>query len=197
MRPTPAPIPARRARYNLFGETDTLTIDGFTTSSVAPEEAVTMADPASKDELLNQAARDYKAFHETLTGLNEAHLTEVWLGTWSIKDIVAHISGWHREMGPALERLARGEKPVPPGVSYDDVDAWNARFAAAKQKASVADVLLEFDKSHEYFMHAAAGVPVERFQVGKTAWKLVDGNSAHHYREHAEQIRAWRRSHGV
>ena len=153
-----------------------------------------MAEPATKDELLNQAARDYKAFHEALTGLNEAQMTEVWLGTWSIKDIVAHISGWHREMGPALERLARGEKPVPPGVSYDDVDAWNAKFAAARKNAPVADVLLEFDKSHEYFMHAAAGVPAERFQVGKTAWKLVDGNSAHHYREHAEQIRDWRRS---
>jgi len=156
-----------------------------------------MAEPATKDELLNQAARDYKAFHETLTGLNEAQMTEVWLGTWSVKDIVAHISGWHREMGPALERLARGEKPVPSGVSYDDVDVWNARFAAAKKGASVADVLLEFDKSHEYFMHAAAGVPADRCQPGKTAWKLVDGNSAHHYREHAEQIRAWRKSRGV
>src|SRR2546430_8700733 len=62
-------------------------------------------------------------------------------------DIVAHISGWHREMGPALERLARGEKPVPAGVSYDDVDAWNAKFAAGKKGAPVADVLLEFDKS--------------------------------------------------
>jgi len=160
-----------------------------------------MADRATtsgtKDELLDQAARDYKAFHETLTGLNEAQMTEVWLGTWSVKDIVAHISGWHREMGPALERLARGEKPVPAGVSYDDVDAWNAKFAAAKKGTSVADVLLEFDNSHEYFMHAAAGVPTERFQPGKTAWKLVDGNSAHHYREHAQQIRAWRKSRGV
>src|SRR2546425_6173543 len=30
----------------------------------------------TKDELLDQAARDYKAFHETLTGLNEAQMTE-------------------------------------------------------------------------------------------------------------------------
>ena len=154
-------------------------------------------EPKTKDELLNQAARDYKAFHETLTGLNEQDMGEVWLGRWSIRDIVAHISGWHREMGPALERLARGEKPVPEGVSYDDVDGWNAKFAAARQKDSVADVLLEFDKSHEYFMHAAAGVPAERVVPGKTAWKIVNDNSAHHYREHAEQIRAWRRSRGV
>jgi hypothetical protein len=152
--------------------------------------------PATKDELLNLAAREYKAFHESLQGLNESHMNEVWLGTWSVKDVVAHISGWHREMGPALERLARGEKPIPGGVSYDDVDGWNAKFTAARRDAPVADVLLEFDKSHEYFMHAAASVPAERFQPGKTAWKIVDGNSAHHYREHAGQIRGWRKTRG-
>ena len=154
-------------------------------------------EPKTKDELLNQAARDYKAFHEALTGLNEADMNEVWLGHWSVKDIVAHISGWHRELGPALERLARGERPVPEGVSYDDVDGWNAKFTAAKQKAPVADVLLEFDKSHEYFMHAAASVSADRLVPGKTAWRIVDGNTAHQYREHTAQIRAWRRSRGV
>jgi hypothetical protein len=152
---------------------------------------------SAKDDLLTQAAREYKAFHEAVQGLNEAHMTEVWLGTWSIKDIVAHISGWHREIGPALERIARGERPVPEGVSYDDVDAWNAKFAAATQGAEVALVLLEFDRSHEYFMNIAANVPEARFVPGRTAYKLVDLNSAHHYREHGEQIRAWRESRGV
>lgn len=150
-----------------------------------------------KQQLLNEAAREYKAFHDAIKGLNEEQMTEVWLGTWGVKEIVAHMSGWHREMGPALERLARGEKPIPPGVSYDDVDTWNAKFAAAARDLEVADVLLEFDRSHEYFMHAADQVPEERFQPGKTAWKIVDGNSAHHYREHAEQVRAWRDSRGV
>lgn len=151
----------------------------------------------AKDELLNAAAREYQAFHEVLRGLNEEQMTEVWLGRWSVKDIVAHMSGWHRELGPALERMARGERPVLEGVRYDDVDAWNARFAAAARDAKVADVLLEFDKSHEYFMHLAATVPAERYQPGKTAHKIVDLNSAHHYQEHGGQIRAWRTSRGI
>jgi hypothetical protein len=151
----------------------------------------------TKEELLNEAAREYKRFHEALQGLNEAQMTEVWFGTWAVRDIVAHIAGWHEEMGPALERLSRGERPVPEGVSYDDVDAWNERFASARRKTPVADVLLELDKTHEYFLRAAAGVPAERFQPGKTAWKIVDQNTGHHYHEHAEQIRAWRTSRGI
>lgn len=150
-----------------------------------------------KQELLNAAAREYRALHDALKGLNEEQMTEVWLGTWSVREIIAHMSGWHREMTPALERLARGERPIPPGVSYDDVDGWNARLAAPAQGRAVADVLLEFDRTHEAFMHAADQVPEARFESGKTAWKIVDLNSAHHYREHGDQIRAWRRSRGV
>lgn len=151
----------------------------------------------TKDELLNEAAREYRALHEAWQGLNETQMTEVWLGTWSVRDIAAHIAGWHLEMAPALERLARGERPIREGVSYDDVDAWNARFADARRRTPVAEVLLELDRTHEAFMRAAAVVPVERFQPGKTAWKIVDGNSAHHYREHGEQVRAWRAARGL
>ena len=152
---------------------------------------------SNKQELLNEAARQYTAFHETIHGLNEEHMTEVWLGTWSVRDIVAHLSGWHLELGPALERMARGERPIPEGTSYDDVNLWNETFVAATRGAPVAEVLLNLDKSHEYFMHAAAQVPEDRFVEGKTAWKIVDLNSAHHYQEHGDQIRAWRARRGI
>jgi hypothetical protein len=147
---------------------------------------------SAKQALLDRAAEEFRAFHEAVHGLTEEQLTEVWLDTWSIRDIAAHMAGWHREMIPALERLARGERPIPAGVSYDDADAWNARFAAARSAEPVTDVLLDLDASHEAFMHAAAGVPEERFQPDRTAYRIVDLNSAHHYREHGDQIRAWR-----
>ena len=90
------------------------------------------------------------------------------------------------------------ERPVPDGQNYEaEVDAWNEKFAASKRNTPVADVLLELDESHEYFMHAAAQVPEERVVEGKTAWKIVDLNSAHHYKEHGDQIRAWRAAKGI
>lgn len=152
---------------------------------------------SSKDELLLAAAREYKAFHEALHGLNEDQMAEVWLGTWSVKEIVAHMSGWHRELLPVLDRIARGERPVPQGVSYDDIDAWNARFAAPARDTEVTALLLALDRSHEDFMLAAARFPAERLQPDKTAYRTVDGVTAHHYREHADQIRTWRASRKV
>ncbi len=151
----------------------------------------------TKAELLNRAAREYNAFEAAIHGLNEDQLTEVWFDTWSICDIVAHMSGWHREMGPALERLARREKPLPAGVTYDDVDDWNAKFALARKRWQVADVLLELDRTHEYFMHAAAEVPDDRVEPGRTAYRIIDSVSAEHYKEHSDQILGWRRERGV
>ena len=68
-----------------------------------------------KNDLLREAALQYRAFHEAMHGLNEEQLTEMWLGAWSIRDIIAHIAGWHREMTPALERLASGQRPISRG----------------------------------------------------------------------------------
>ena len=151
----------------------------------------------TKDDLLGRAARELRALHDALRGLNESDTTRVWLGAWSVRDIVAHISGWHRELGPALERMARGERPIPEGTSYEDVDAWNSKFAGAKKDSPVSEVLRELDLSHEYFMALAARVPEERFVPGKTAYRIVDLNSAHHYKDHGDQIRAWRQSKGL
>lgn len=152
---------------------------------------------SAKSDVLAEAAREFTALHEAVEGLNEDEMNEVWLGHWSVKDIAAHIAGWHREMTPALERLARGEKALPAGTSYEDVDAWNARFVEAQRGVAVTDVLLELDRTHESFLRAADGVPDDRFQPGRTAWTLVNGSSAHHYREHAAQIRAWRAARGI
>ena len=49
------------------------------------------------------------------------------------------MSGWHGELGPALERMARSERPIPEDKNYDaDADGWNAKFAAAKRDTPVS-----------------------------------------------------------
>jgi hypothetical protein len=40
-------------------------------------------------------------------------------------------------------------------------------------------------------------VPEERYEPGKTAYKIVDLNSAHHYKAHGEEIREWRAGRGL
>jgi hypothetical protein len=153
--------------------------------------------PDDKRQLLAEAETEFQALKRAVAGLDETRMREVWCGSWSVREILGHISGWHREMLPALERLSRGEKPIAAGVSYADVDAWNAKFAEAKRGWATADILRELDASHADFMRAAAAVPDERVVPERTAWKLLDANSRHHYREHIDDILAWRKRQGI
>ena len=150
-----------------------------------------------KDDLLRQAEDDFAALRRALVGLDDEAMRRPWLGVWGVREILAHIAGWHREMTPVLERLARGERPIPEGVSYENFDGWNARHVSARRGLTVAGIRAELETSHREFLAAARAVPESRFGPDKTATRIVDLNGPHHYREHAAQIRTWRRGAGL
>lgn len=146
----------------------------------------------AKQELLQQAEQEFDGLKAAVKDLDETQMSQVWLGTWGVREILAHAAGWHREMVPALERIGRGEAPYPDGA-YDDFDNWNARFVEARKGQPGADLLRELDASHRAVLSAAGRLSDEHFGEGKPASGLLDGITAGHYREHAEQIRQWRR----
>jgi uncharacterized protein DUF1706 len=150
-----------------------------------------------KDDLLRQADDDFGALKRALVGLSDDAMRQQWCGVWGVREILAHIAGWQREMIPALERVARGEKPIPDGVSYEDLDGWNARHVGARRGLTVEGIRAELDASHRDFLAAARAVPEARFAPDKTATRVVDLNGPHHYREHTAQIRAWRARAGL
>ncbi len=108
-----------------------------------------------------------------------------------VREIMAHIAGWHREMVPALERLARGKPPYADGA-YDDFDRWNATFVEARRAVTAAAILREADVSHRDLLRAVAGLSDTQVAEGQPARGLVDGVGASHSREHAAQIVEWR-----
>src|SRR5437879_3620666 len=80
---------------------------------------------SDRAELLREADHAFGELREAIGGLAEEQMGRVWLGTWGVREILIHVSGWHRAMTPALEHIARGEAPYPPGT-YDDFNAWSA-----------------------------------------------------------------------
>ena len=146
---------------------------------------------SDKATLLRQDDELFTELREATEGLSDDAVRTVWLGTWSVREILIHVSGWHREMVPAFERIARGEAPFEPGT-YDDYDAWNAKLVAGQAGASVADVRGELVAAHAAFVRAASQMPEAAFAAGAESRGLFEGTGPAHYREHAEQIRAWR-----
>jgi hypothetical protein len=146
---------------------------------------------SDKATLLREADEAFTELRQAIDGLTDEAMRRVWLGTWGVREILIHISGWHDVMVPALGRVARGEAPYPAGT-YDDFDAWNARFVAQKAGVKTADVVAELDASHRRLVAAAAAVPEAHFGPGGAARDPFDGAGPGHYREHSAQIRQWR-----
>jgi len=147
---------------------------------------------SDKSTMLRQAEDAFSELRQAVEGLTDEEMRRAWLGSWGVREILVHISGWHDAMIPAFASIARGAAPYPAGT-YDDFDAWNARFVERRSGVKPADALAELELSHRRFVEAAAALADMHFAAGGGARDPFDGAGAGHYREHAGQIREWRR----
>jgi len=149
------------------------------------------------DTLLTELDAAFGELTQAIEGLNHEQMLKKWYDGWNVRDILGHITGWHHEMDDALERIARGERPVPEGVDYSDSDAWNARFTRTWESASPEAMVAELDASKKLFVSAARQVPEEKFEEGRAAHRILTGTGTNHYREHAPAILEWRKQQGI
>jgi len=151
----------------------------------------------SRDQLLQQLGVEFQNFLSAIDGLSDEAMTNVWYDGWCVRDILAHVAGWHREMAGALERIGRGERPVPEGVDYSDFNAINARFVETQRSASPKTMIDELVASQRAFAEAASRLPEERFEEGRAAYRIINITGINHYREHAPPIQEWRKKEGL
>jgi hypothetical protein len=150
-----------------------------------------------QEELLGELDEAFAGLQATCRDLPEARKRVVMQGTWSVKDILVHIAGWHREMAGALGRIAKGERAAPEGVDYSNFDAWNARFVMAARATPVPEVEKELAESFAAFRQAISALPENRLIPGRTADRIVHEAGMDHYRHHAAQIWTWRQREGL
>jgi hypothetical protein len=147
----------------------------------------------AREETIAALEANTQALLHELDGLPEEKLTQVFLGVWSVREILAHIVGWNDIIAQGLERMARGEPMSPPGVDLSDVDGMNARFAEAVRALDVAAVRRNLDAAVARLIAAARALPEDRFAEGKTALRVLR-TMAEHPQEHIPQIQEWKRS---
>ena len=147
--------------------------------------------PSKQDEL-RWHEEAYRDFRSLVDGIDPARFEERWLdGRWGVREIVAHLAGWHRELATAFERMAGGERPAPESVDWTDTQHWNDIFAAGAQGKGKAQMLGELDKEVARFRRLAEQLPDERFGPNKTASNIVERAGTGHFRTHAAMIRGW------
>ncbi len=147
--------------------------------------------------ILDELRVERDAFFAALDDMDPALLTAPGLvGTWSAKELIAHLGYW---AGHAAEAIHRAEQGVLHEFGSDDpdydVDAVNDTVARVAAETELATVRLREE--------AAYGALVERLATADDAWLLdatgyretleqvLREDGPEHYREHAIDVRSW------
>jgi hypothetical protein len=84
-------------------------------------------------QLLRQLDRDWIAFKGSYAGLSESEIMEPGVTkTWSVRDIIAHVTTWEEEALKHLPAILEGRKPPRYSVTYGGIDSFNALMTTKK-----------------------------------------------------------------
>ena len=159
-----------------------------------------MDSNTSKAQLLNDLKSEQARWEALLQEIGEEHMTQPGVAAeWSIKDIVAHLTGWrHRTVGrfqAALRHEPAPPPPWPPQLQTDDeINAW---IEAANRDRPLADVLRESREVFEQLAETLDAFP-EADLLDPTRFPWLEGEPlsgaaffAHFHEEHEPDMRAW------
>jgi len=156
-----------------------------------------MATPTTKAELLKQVRAMYAALDEAIAPILPAQLCVPGVnGAWSVKDELAHLTFWHRNL---LARLGGVATSQPPSDTAIDDDTWNRRCFDANHHRSSDDVLADLWRTQQTLLDALDALPEVAFfdaeAQGRPLLYATDGSILDHYPEHIAQIERWRGQH--
>ena len=153
----------------------------------------TGVDAVHRARLLHRLDQAWDALRESYAGLSAAELVEPGVtGTWSVKDIIAHVTWWEEEALTHLPLILAGGRPPRYSVTYGGIDAFNAKMTAQRKDLPLADVLRRRDDVHRRLIALVERTP-EPHVTGETRFRRrLRLDTYGHYPKHARAIRAWR-----
>ena len=160
----------------------------------------------NKKELLTALEESHERVSEAVEGLSPEEMLEPGVvDSWSVKDILAHLTRWEAEVVKLLWQARQGIQPTTllnEQVSDDEV---NARWHQEDQARPLERILEDFHgvrdqtiRRLEYFSDKDLNDPERYPWLGsQPLWVWVAGDSFEHDDEHLGQLRAWRERRGT
>jgi len=159
-----------------------------------------MGTTISKTQLLAELNHENAYWQALLDDIGEANMTQPEVaGGWSIKDIVAHLTGWRRR---AVRRFQAALNHVPdfpplwPEALQED-DEINAWIYKANRDRPLADVLSDSPEVFQQLVDAIDAFSDDELQDPQR-FEWLEGEPlsgkfvfSHFHEEHEPDMRAW------
>jgi hypothetical protein len=165
-----------------------------------------VAGQSDKARILGMIHKERAALDSLLDSLSDAQMLDPTLpGGHTVKDLLLHIAAWERLFLDWMAAAARGETPAlpAPGVTWDDVSPLNEQIYVANRDMALPAARVESCQAFRDFVaYIDALAPPDLIDPHLYPWldgwslvPLIASNSYQHYREHADEVRAWLTAH--
>lgn len=157
-----------------------------------------------KSELVEWLQEENQQWETLLEEIGSARMDQAGVnGDWSMKDVVAHLTGWNRWLVDRLHAALRGEsEPAPPWPSHlqtdDKVNAWIYESYRSRSARAVRE---ESQQVFQQLLSTIQSLPDEvRLERIDPAFYLVwVGDQRfvaseffnHYHDDHEADVRAW------
>jgi hypothetical protein len=158
----------------------------------------------NKAELIDELQEEYQNWQALLEQIGPTRMDQPGVnGDWSMKDIVAHLTGWNRWLVARLQAAQRSEpEPPPPWPVHlqtdDEINAW---IYESNRRRAVREVLAESQQVFQQLLVAIEGLPDDvRIEYIEPKFHVVwvsderfpAGEFFYHFHDdHEPDIRAW------
>ena len=159
-----------------------------------------MGTTISKTQLRAELNNENAYWLALLDDIGEANMTQPEVaGGWSIKDIVAHLTGWRRRTVRRIQATRNHEQGfTPPWPSElqedDDINAW---IYESNRDRPLADVLSDSREVFQQLVDAINAFPDDALQDPQLI-EWLEGEPlsgkiffSHFHEEHEPDMRAW------
>lgn len=158
----------------------------------------------SKDSFIQDIEGSWEELMTALGGLSDADLQSAGVcARWSIKDMMADLTEWHKlALGWYKEGL-KGNKPAMPcfGYKWSQVKELNHEFYIRNKDRELKDVRTGLKRSHATILKLIKSLSEEQLlNPGFFAWTIkyplttyFHANTSGHYRWALKHIKKWKR----
>lgn len=158
----------------------------------------------SKTELIKWLMEEQQKWELLLAAIGERRMEQPGVnGDWSMRDIVAHLTGWQRWLVARLQAAAEGQAAPPPPWPTDisTEDAINHWIYESNRERPVRLVLDDMRNVHEQLLATLQAIPdgarIESIEAKfHVIWigdqRFAVGEFFHHfYDDHATDVLSW------
>lgn len=147
-----------------------------------------MQDSNRRSSLLSLMQTEHTQLEALLNTLSEEQLLRPGVtGSWSVKDVLAHLMWWEQDM---ISEILQGVE-IDPGLNGESwsTERANALMVEAKREIPLSEVLVAFHDSYQQVLQMVEGLTEADLASDDLYIHLVN-NTGNHYGEHRRWIEA-------